>query len=106
VPLDDLLADRQPEPSAAVLSLGVQPLEDHEDALRILWLDTNAVVANAEEPFISLTLGRDVDARRVGAPVFQRVADQVLEELPQLDRVAAHGRQISACYAGCLFLQR
>ena len=56
--LDDLAAHRQPDAGARVGLLGVQALEDHEDPLRVLRLDADAVVGAAQLP----------RARRRGSP--------------------------------------
>src|SRR5206468_3389620 len=61
VPAHDLLADRQSDAGAGVLLPGVEPLEDHEDPLRVLRLDPDSVVTHAEEPLAVPLLGRDPD---------------------------------------------
>src|SRR2546430_1702399 len=48
VALDDLLADREPDPRARVLVLPVQPLENDEDPLEVLRVDADAVVPHAD----------------------------------------------------------
>jgi hypothetical protein len=63
VTFDDLLAHRQPDASAGVLRLGVQPLEDDEDAVQVLGLDANAIVAHREHPLVLCGVGGDVDTR-------------------------------------------
>src|SRR5205814_7648600 len=50
VAIDDLLADRQPDSSSRVLGFVVQALEDHEDAFKVLRVDADALVLDAEEP--------------------------------------------------------
>ncbi len=93
MPLHHPLADRQPHPRAGVLVPPVQPLEDLEDPLPVLGRDADAIVAHREDPLLTGPLGRDVDARRAVAEL-QRVADQVLEELDELDRVGEHRGQV------------
>src|SRR5579884_527116 len=94
VALDDLAADGQADAGAGVLLLRVQPLEDDEDALQVLRVDADAVVTNPEQPLAAprRAAGADVDHRPGGAAELQRVADQVLEQLHQLRRVALDAR--------------
>src|ERR1700722_788902 len=49
VMLDDLAAHREANPGAGIGRPVVQALEDHEDAVRVLSLDANAVVGHGEE---------------------------------------------------------
>src|SRR5688572_10729748 len=84
VALDHLLADRQPDAGSRVLALVVQPLEHHEDALEVLRLDADAVVARREFPFRFSFRNRKVNSRNRSRAEFERIADEVLEELPEL----------------------
>ena len=62
VPLDDLLADRQPDAGAGELFALVQPLEHAEDPFEILRVDAEAVVLDREHPFLAAVPGGgDVD---------------------------------------------
>src|SRR6185312_320382 len=80
VALDDLLADRQPQPAALVFAGAVQPLERLEDTPAVLLGDADAVVAHGEAPdIVRLGLCVDFDHRRGHFAVFQPVADQVLQ---------------------------
>ena len=54
VALDDLLADRQADAGARVLVPAVQALEDDEDALEVLRVDADAVVAHREDPLAAV----------------------------------------------------
>src|SRR4029077_16278424 len=54
VALDDLLADRQAHAGAAILFASVQPLEDNEDAVVVLRVNPDAVVAHREDPLAIL----------------------------------------------------
>ena len=47
VPFHDPLADRETYAGARILVSAVQPLEDGEYALEILWFDADSVVAHA-----------------------------------------------------------
>ena len=51
--LDDPAADGQPDPGAGIFVARVEALEDGEDAMEILRLDADAVVANGKDPDIS-----------------------------------------------------
>src|SRR5688572_32551601 len=48
VPLDDLLAEGEPDTGTGVLVAPVQALEDLEDALAVRLVDADAVVAHGE----------------------------------------------------------
>lgn len=79
MPLDDLLADREPDPGARVFVAGVQPLKDLENPLGLPRLDADAVIAHREPPVSRFALGGDVNPRRRFAAKLERVTDQVLE---------------------------
>src|SRR5690242_7656571 len=81
VPFDNLLANRKADSGAWILITRVQPLKDDEYPLVILLRDSNAVVAHGEMPDSGFLLRGDADLRRPFAPEFDRVADQVLQEL-------------------------
>src|ERR1039458_10476459 len=89
--LHDLLADGQPDARAGVLFVGVQPLEDREDTLGILGLDSDAVIADGKNPFISLLLGRNVNPGRLDVEL-DGVPDQVLKQLHQQQFVMHYPR--------------
>src|SRR5439155_15529307 len=105
VPLDDLLADGQPDAGAGVLIARVQALEDDEDALEVPGLDADAVVPDHEQPLRVLGLDADVDPWPLGAAELDGVADQVLEQGGDLDRVPGHGRQAVPRDLGAALLQ-
>jgi hypothetical protein len=50
VPVDDLLADREPDAGAGILRLVVQPLEHHEDAVGILGVRGRCRCPSREHP--------------------------------------------------------
>src|SRR5690242_16860233 len=91
VPVDDLLADRQPDAGAGIFVAIVQALEHEEDALAVLRIEPDAVVRDAERPRAAVLARRDVHARGFGAAELERVGDQVLEELRELPLVAVDG---------------
>ena len=87
---DDAAADGEPDAVAGQLVAAVQALEHDEDALEVLGLDADAVVAHPQVPLLPLLGRADVDARRRGAAELEGVADQVLEELAHLVLVGEH----------------
>jgi len=93
VPFDNLFADRQPDPRASILLPVVKPLKDDEDALGVLRRDANAVVPYGKDPPTAITAGRDMHAGRLVTPEFDRVSDQVLEQLTQLGGISHYGRK-------------
>src|SRR3954449_11866882 len=86
VPLDDLLAHRQADAGPGELVLAVQTLEDHEDALAVLGLDADAVVAAAEQVLGrravvgALLLHGQAHGGRLFTAELDRIADEVLEQ--------------------------
>src|ERR1700761_6904355 len=52
VPLDNFFANGQPNPSARILAPAIEPLEQAEDALAKLRLETDPVIANREQPVV------------------------------------------------------
>src|SRR6185503_2444023 len=93
VALDHFLADGEPDAGAGILALVEQPLEHHEDALEVLRLDADAVITNFKSPFLGRFFDADVNARHRVRPELERVADQVLQQLPELHLVAHHRGQ-------------
>ena len=59
----------------------MEALENREDLLGIVRLNANAIIRHREQvPAVALA-GRNMDARRLAAAIFDGVADQVLEYL-------------------------
>jgi len=92
VALRDLADDREAEARAGA---AVGALERLEDALGVIGGDAGAAVGDAELPAILRAGQPDVDHRPRGG-VLQRVAEQVVERLPQGALVEAGGRR-GAC---------
>jgi len=46
MPLDNFLADGQPDACAWIFGLCMQPLEDDEDTIGVVLRDANAIIAN------------------------------------------------------------
>jgi hypothetical protein len=84
VALHDPLAQGQTDPGSRVAVTGVEALEELEDPLPILGLDTDPVVAYAELPAILNLSCLDLDPRSVLARELDAVANEVLEELNEL----------------------
>jgi hypothetical protein len=78
------VAIARPMPVPGVLAATVQALKDQEDALDILWLDTDAVVPYPKKPIIPPTFRPNIDEDRFLATELDGVAEQILEELHQL----------------------
>ena len=75
---------------------GVEALEDNEDPVEVLGLDTDPVVLHGEPPECPRPFGRDADlGRHVRPAVLQGVADQVREDLRELGRVGHHLGQVA-----------
>ena len=94
VPLDDLLADSQSDAGARKLFPFVQPLKHAENSLKILRVNSQAVILHRECPLLSAILGgRDVYLGHSRALILDGVADEVLKQLNQLSLVRHDGRQ-------------
>src|SRR5450432_4866121 len=100
VPIDDLLANREPDTGTGVFSLVMQALEHHENPVRILLIEADAVVPHREDPDLVARLGADVDLRGLGAAKLHGVADEVLENLRELRAVSEHHRHRVVAYGG------
>ena len=71
----------------------MQALEDGEDALGVLGIDADAVIADGQHPFVALLPGRDMNTgRRLGMEL-DGVPDEVLKQLRQQQFVMHYGRQ-------------
>src|SRR5579875_1367496 len=78
--LDDLPAHGQPYTGARIGGPVVQPLEDHEDPVRVFGADPYAVVGYGKRPGFPVACHGYGDPRRPLAPELDRVAYQVLED--------------------------
>jgi len=91
VALHDALAHRQPDARPFVLVARVQAPEHLQDARGVRGRHPDAVVRHAHQPAVVLPLRTDPHlGRHTGPRELERVADQVLEELAELRRVAVH----------------
>src|SRR5881394_390729 len=106
VPFDDLLADCEPDAGARVLRPCMEPLEELEDPLAVLGIDTDPVVADREDPLRLRAPRRDVHPGGGGAAELDRVRDQVLEELDHLQALGRDPGQGVVGHHGLALLYR
>ena len=88
VVLHDFLADGQANAHAFVFPATVQALEDAENPLAILGVDSNSVVLNRHHPFrpapVTATIFHpNVDARRFFSSELDCIGQQVLKKLAE-----------------------
>ena len=77
-----LNAGTMPGRSRPGIFRSVQPAKHPEYLLLVLWVDTDAIIADRKKPMARLLNGGDRNQRRrVRPPVLDRVADQVLKNL-------------------------
>jgi len=62
--------------------------ENHEDAVQVARLDSDAVVLDGEHPFLRLPFHGHMHPRRYLAPEFDGIPNQVLKQLRQLPESA------------------
>lgn len=67
---------------------GEQTLKDLEDSLIVTFIDADAIVFDAEQPFLRSLLGIDVNLRGQVSPIDDGISNQVLEQLHQLASVS------------------
>src|SRR5262249_9322239 len=93
VALDDLFTDRQPDPRARILIMGVQASENVEDTLRLLRGNTNAVIPHREPPLMPVTLSPHVDPGRGRVTKLEGIFEQVAEHQDYLRPGCPYRRQ-------------
>ena len=93
--VDDALADGQPDAGARVVLLAVQALERLEDALGMLEVHADAVVAHREAPAAVVALGEDAHARSFLTGELHRVPDEVLKDAREVRAVREHDRELA-----------
>jgi hypothetical protein len=74
-----------------------QPLERFKDAVMILRIDSDAVIAHAEHPLGRFASAGYVYLRRSFIRVFDRIADQVLKYSHQQILIHYNRRQFIKC---------
>src|SRR5258707_7146900 len=96
VPLGNFFANGQADAGAGVLRLGMEALKNHEDALAMFGSDTDAIVTHGNIPAARGSLGTDVNCSGLVPPGFDRVANEILQDLAKLQFVCQHyGPRIS-----------
>ncbi len=78
--LDDFLADSQTDTSTGILILGVEALENLEDAIEVLPVNPNPIILDAKLPSVLLTHSFNIHQwRLIGAAVLDGIANQILK---------------------------
>ena len=106
MPVDDSLADGEADARAGNVGVPVKPLEHPKYPFGIPLIESDSVVPDRECPLVALAPGAQLDARARFRPEFQGVADDVLEELPQLRGVSHDPREIGVDDLGLAFADR
>ena len=70
----------------------MQALKDGEDAVEMIKVDADAVVADRELPACAVSTGRNLDLGRFRSTKLYSVGDQVLKNLSKLRWVSHHQR--------------
>src|SRR5262249_11999024 len=89
--LHDLTANGESESGALVLLIAVKAFERIEDLLVIPGVDSDPVVANAEDPLPACEPGFHVDHGRPSATILDGIAQQVPEQTHELALVGMKG---------------
>src|SRR5580698_8328622 len=71
----------------------MQPFEDNENLLVVLGRNSHAIVGYGETPVAIQFLRRDMNLRGGVGTVFDRIADQVLQQLNEMGLLARYQRQ-------------
>ena len=79
----------------------MQALKHPENALSMLWRDANAIILHGEHPLRRLLYRCDTNAWHRAVTKFERIANQVLQQLLNLAGVRLHRWQ---CLPGHLRL--
>jgi hypothetical protein len=78
-------AHGKPDAGAAIFGLSVETLEDAEDMIGILLIETNAVVPDLDVDLLVFDSGSNSNKGwPVSTRIFQRIGDKVTEELCHL----------------------
>ena len=78
----------------------METLKNKEDTILMFHVDANSVIANGEAPKGIVLLCADVDGERLLATELDRVRNQVLEKLRDLDWIAMDCRHLFMCDFG------
>src|SRR3954463_7981588 len=91
--LNNLFADGQTHASSRILLACVQPLEDHENSVEELGINSNTIVLHKKLPLSALFRGSNMDFRRILTVELDGIGDQVLKYLDNLHRITPNLRQ-------------
>lgn len=73
-----------PMPVHGVFVVGVKPLEDRENTVLVLGIDSYSIVTHGEDPLAAFGSGTNVDlTRSARIAELDGIADEILEELGQ-----------------------
>src|SRR5450755_3296341 len=98
MPLDNLLADRQPDPVSRILFPRMQAPEDYEHAVQMFGRDADPVVLYRNHPVLRHHLRLDLNHRLCRSPKLDGIANQVLEYLRQLRPIGHHRWKLIVLY--------
>ena len=73
--LDDLLRDGKPDAAAVIATALMQALKHLKHQFAILFFDSDSVVLDGKRPLMVISLGANVDVRRMPAVKFQRISN-------------------------------
>jgi hypothetical protein len=79
--VDNLLANRQPDPVTGILGARMQAVKDGKNDFRVFWCDVDAVVGYRKHPFRLFPLRGYLNHGRLSAAKLDGVSDQVLKHL-------------------------
>src|SRR6266704_6040167 len=88
MPIDDTANIGKSDTGAFEIRGAMEPLEDAKQLVGITWIEADAVIANEDDVFGLAGAAAELDARDFPrAGIFNGVADQVYEYLPQQGRI-------------------
>ncbi len=108
MPLDDAFADGQADARPLGVRGALQPLEDLEDPLPVLGLNSHPIVLYLDLGQAGIQLAPTNSGHRghARATVLEDVTQEVLEELDHLAGIRVHRRQRGHVDGGVALLQR
>ena len=91
---DDLVDDGEADAGAFEFALAVEALEDTEEPADEALVEAESVVTDVDDPADRFLARADLDLGDIaGSAEFERVANEVNEQVPQECRIAVHGRE-------------
>ncbi len=94
----------EPDSGARVFFACMQSLKNLKNALEVLLLDADAIIAHDNFALRIAGEARNFDLRRIAAAKFKGVRDEILEQLREQRHVAGYGRGRSNPHFGAGFL--